>query len=73
MAFDENNKVVSLEENPKNPKSGYAAPGLYFYDNCVVEIAKRAKPSERSEMEMVAVNQAYLDMVSCMLSCLDVG
>lgn len=73
VEFDDNNQVLSIEEKPENPKSNYAIPGLYFFDNNVIEIAKNVQPSERGEIEITELHNAYLRQGRLKVHLLDRG
>lgn len=73
VSFDKSGKALSIEEKPKHPKSNYAVPGIYFYDNSVVEIASNIKPSDRGELVITDINNAYLQQGKLRVSILDKG
>jgi glucose-1-phosphate thymidylyltransferase len=73
VEFDEDMNAISIEEKPQNPKSNYAVPGLYFYDNSVVEVAKNIKPSKRGEYEITDVNRYYLEQNKLKVCKMDRG
>ncbi|WP_323787446.1 glucose-1-phosphate thymidylyltransferase RfbA [Psychroserpens sp.] len=73
VEFDRHMKAISIEEKPKNPKSKFAVPGIYFYDNNVLEIAKNIKPSERGELEITDINRTYLEQGKLNVQILDKG
>ena len=73
VEFDDNHNAISIEEKPTNPKSNYAVPGIYFYDNEVVRIAKKIKPSKRGELEITEINNCYLKKEKLSVKVLDSG